>query len=1399
MRIRSKSENDFFDHKESLDVLHGNFSKFQYKFEDETKRKNKGNPKTQQKIKQSQEQTFFKKILNVKENLQENLETNKLLKGSALSKDLMEKLELKKKEVKRERKFKEFLKLVLNFRNDLNSIFLHSKISKEKNFLNTILDLALSRLIELKWDLVAQIRLRTDKDEGVSKSISLAPNKSLLENNFDNLILLILTLRKMNSSFLYRESKVAIFKSYHNLVSEIKNDLSKNLMEIDPNACDVLLKRFRFNSQAVIFFFTNLNIKLDYYQITLNTLMGKLNSYFTHFIKYSKSQFLKTLVFLVNYIKLKESYMEEFNSSGPTEMASDDIFMCKFLSFSHFFFSNMYDILDKINMNCQPCSSSNALLPEQKKYYFLLNKKIRHPDLGLTWRSNKFHKSKMLKNKIPKSKNGKEIINTMSFNFNYGMTNTIPINSTTTHSQIKNSIDNQPGNPDKYYEFNRREISNTKNDINSHFRTYYNSKLAQWKFLVIDSTKPQTCRICEDVFNFNDYVMHAAFCREHRNNLQLLSNFNTSLSRIILSIKDYRIVLEKNHKKSYLLSPRSCYTSLFKLKQIEKQISSFDQALPKETDPNIIDFLITILEKEKNKDITHYEENPDRLDSLNKLILSSLKIYIKNDLIFRENDSNSNKLFGNLFSILMKKQIVIEKILTYYETMGFLHRKRGSNTGVKLLSFKYEGRRFRGALSSNCVLDIDRYKDVLTKMNNIFNNHPLSNSSKYKKNVSYFYSSSSRSVSENSERFSDKPPISDINANDQNQCNKKLSKFYCDSDKIKNVSSKLKEISKLAELNPTDVIVEEYNEADCHDYCIPKLNIVDIDKGKQQTIISRNLTKLSLLSTPNFQQNQAGPSGHNSCRGKHYSSLWGGSIFSDEEERDKKPSVNFAKFLDHMNIDDLSMQRIENECDEGEYDDIFNLLVEVEMSQKNSQAADTAEEIDRAEANLIASPSNKYNKDGNLLVQISDFTMILKLSKGGYGTVELYKKNSTGDYYAIKKVSILKMKTRKSYNLLKNEMQILSQIRNEFVVKIFFLLRDKIHYYFVMEFVPGGDMLGFLNTYIPTTEIIRHFVCEIILGLEYLHKIGIIHRDIKPENIVLDKAGHIKITDFGISQLTNGDDQEKSRSDSPQIENHSSDDDDVSPIIPKKTKINLKLNNIKDLNSKPPSKTLTVDHNNRNKSNKSSLGSNESQKIVGTDNYIAPEVLNFKPITKAVDLWALGVMIFEMVTGKLPFNAEDSDTIRKNIKEFNINWEFLEESIENREGPPLDVSVVDLIKSLIVEDPEKRLGYANILDLKMHPFLKDWNWLNPSVNKEPHIINYVHQQVKNLSNQIKENKVARAIKTLKSEELELVEGPTSSINISIIPALNDKNHDVIKEHVGKGLANMNGLIRSDII
>lgn len=71
-----------------------------------------------------------------------------------------------------------------------------------------------------------------------------------------------------------------------------------------------------------------------------------------------------------------------------------------------------------------------------------------------------------------------------------------------------------------------------------------------------------------------------------------------------------------------------------------------------------------------------------------------------------------------------------------------------------------------------------------------------------------------------------------------------------------------------------------------------------------------------------------------------------------------------------------------------------------------------------------------------------------------------------------------------------------------------------------MEYMVGGDLKSLLGVYGFLEEPMAIFyTAEIILALEYLHKHHIVHRDLKPDNMLISKTGHVKLTDFGLSQI----------------------------------------------------------------------------------------------------------------------------------------------------------------------------------------------------------------------------------------------------------------------------------------
>jgi len=93
-------------------------------------------------------------------------------------------------------------------------------------------------------------------------------------------------------------------------------------------------------------------------------------------------------------------------------------------------------------------------------------------------------------------------------------------------------------------------------------------------------------------------------------------------------------------------------------------------------------------------------------------------------------------------------------------------------------------------------------------------------------------------------------------------------------------------------------------------------------------------------------------------------------------------------------------------------------------------------------------------------------------------------------------------------------------IRHPFVIQTYEIVESPKYLFLVMEYVEGGDLFDAISNASKLSEdVCRQYFSQIILGLEYLHGIGITHRDMKPENILIGNEGKIKIADFGLGNF----------------------------------------------------------------------------------------------------------------------------------------------------------------------------------------------------------------------------------------------------------------------------------------
>ena len=260
--------------------------------------------------------------------------------------------------------------------------------------------------------------------------------------------------------------------------------------------------------------------------------------------------------------------------------------------------------------------------------------------------------------------------------------------------------------------------------------------------------------------------------------------------------------------------------------------------------------------------------------------------------------------------------------------------------------------------------------------------------------------------------------------------------------------------------------------------------------------------------------------------------------------------------------------------------------------------------------------------------KISDFTILKELGAGSYGRVILVQHKITQAKYAIKCIDKRNKVNIEEKPYFRREIEIMYRVHHPNVVKLFGHFEDNKYCYFIMEYIPGGNVYnlvpknGFRTVPIQT---IASIMKDVISAVYFLHHMSppIIHRDIKPENVVLDQNMKAKLTDFGWSNYMQGD-----------------------------------------------MKRTTV---------------------CGTPVYLAPEIINNRGHDEKVDIWCIGVLLFELLTGISPFQGFDVQSIKYNINRLNIAWQ-----------KNMDRDAVDLIKRILKYNPEERISLENML---LHPFM----------------------------------------------------------------------------------------------
>ena len=381
---------------------------------------------------------------------------------------------------------------------------------------------------------------------------------------------------------------------------------------------------------------------------------------------------------------------------------------------------------------------------------------------------------------------------------------------------------------------------------------------------------------------------------------------------------------------------------------------------------------------------------------------------------------------------------------------------------------------------------------------------------------------------------------------------------------------------------------------------------------------------------------------------------------------------------------------------------------------------------------------NNYTKD--------DFEVVTFSGKGAYGTVlQVYLINDPNKkIYAIKKLDINSLFSVNRLYQAYLENDILNELDSPYIVKIYgaFEADGKIH--LIMDYLANGDLSYFIKANFPLKdEIIRFYSAEIVLFLEYMQKMRLIHRDLKPQNIMIDEKGHLKVIDFGTVRKLGYyyDKREMKFKEEKVFERIDSEDikgvkNIVNPDVEDVDEDDLDDEDEEDEDDDEENEENDINISEKKKKRIQKVRVKRSMTFVGTAEYISPEVIGDRPAEFGTDIWAFGVMLYQMYYNSTPFKAITTYLTFRNIEKPQIS--FPDDKIPE--------PAKDLILKILVADPKKRLGGGDpgteydITHLKKHAFFKKIKWNNLHNTTPPGIKEYKFYECKKKSIYKKQNK-----------------------------------------------------------
>ena len=283
----------------------------------------------------------------------------------------------------------------------------------------------------------------------------------------------------------------------------------------------------------------------------------------------------------------------------------------------------------------------------------------------------------------------------------------------------------------------------------------------------------------------------------------------------------------------------------------------------------------------------------------------------------------------------------------------------------------------------------------------------------------------------------------------------------------------------------------------------------------------------------------------------------------------------------------------------------------------------------------------------NQIVINDRYVLESEIGHGGYSKVFLAFDNISLRHVAVKVLKCNVNKNPNEFLMFNQEAMTLAAINNKNVVKVYESGVYEDNPYLVMDYVRGRSLREILTDkkYLLVDEVYEYSL-QILNGLEAMHSLNIIHRDLKPQNIIRKTDGTILLIDFGTAFISE------------------------------------------------------VEYN---------LYQEKSGSVIGTIQYMAPELFLQQPGSIETDIYAFGITMFELFTGRFPFYD-------KNKKDLYLLIRDSQFPSARRFNPNVPVSFENIIYKCCEKDPKKR--YKNVFEIRLDLMNAYEEYKNPKEEKK---------------------------------------------------------------------------------